>query len=196
MENLKGTARRALAQVGLRRGPHEILPTTGGRPGKYNPVDHEDDAGGGSDNGDDEHLLASSPSEERDDGSDLATMACEKAASSCGCACHLRQKPTPRSRARGLAWATAMTPARIHLFASLFWVLGVLLIIVAFRRQRDGSVPVGGTFGWCMWRRALSPSPFSNSSRLVADWWSPILFFSAGGRRWRGRVCGIHVSLL
>lgn len=150
MENLKGTARRALAQVGLRRGPHELLPTTGERPGRYGPVDREDDAGGNSDNGDNERLLVSSPSEERDDGSDLATMACEKAPSSCGCACHLRPRSTPRPRARGLARATTMTPARIHLFAGLFWVLGVLLIIVAFRGQRDGIVPVGGTFGWCM----------------------------------------------
>lgn len=157
MENLKGTARRALAQVGLRRGPHELLPTTGERPGRYNPVDRDDDDNddtrGNSDDGSDERLLASPPpSEERQDGSDPATTACEKTLGSrCGCACHVRPRPTPRlPRARrGVARAT-MTPARIHLFASLFWVLGVLLIVVAFRGQRDGSVPAGGTFGWCM----------------------------------------------
>lgn len=121
MDQLKGTARRVLAHCGLRRD-HELLPAGGGYPG-YSPVDRDD----AKDDG--ERLLASSSSP-----GESETTACDKApgGGSCGCACH---------RARSL------TSSRANLFAGLLWLLGVLLILAS---RRDGIVPAGGTFGWCM----------------------------------------------
>lgn len=83
----------------------------------------------GDDANDSERLLASSSS------SDL--MACEKTRGSCDCVCH--QAPPPRR----------FTKTRINLFASLFWLLGTLLIILAFRG--DSRMPANGIFGWCKW---------------------------------------------
>lgn len=124
MDKLKGFARRAVAQLGLQ---HVELPTTE-NPG-YSPVDRDEAK-------DSERLLASpSPSGESD------LTACEKNRASCDCVCHQKGRlllPPPPRR---------LMAARINLFASLFWLLGVLLIILAFRVDR--STPANGTFGWC-----------------------------------------------
>lgn len=143
MDKLKGAARRALAQIGLLQ--HVALPTTES-PGRYSRVDGDDAAK------DSERLLASSSSPSPSPSGESDLTACEKiraaaAAASCDCDCHHHhhhQKgwcPPGGARRR-------LTAARIHLFASLFWLLGVLLIILAFRGDRS-TTPANGTFGWC-----------------------------------------------
>lgn len=119
MDKLQGAARHAF---GLQQRTDE-LPTTS----SYNYVDRDESK-------DSERLLAS-PSPSPSGESELT--ACEKNRDACDCLCHQRQQPQRLTM-----------PAQIHLFASMFWLLGVLLIVLVFRRD-NSHMPANGTFGWC-----------------------------------------------
>lgn len=122
MNKLKGSVRRIF---GLQRTNDE-LPTTS----QYRPVDRDEPK-------DSERLLLTSPSPSASGESDLT--ACEKMCDACDCGCHHQRRPPQQQR---------LTPARINLCASLFWLLGALVIFLVFRRA-SSNMPANGTFGWC-----------------------------------------------
>lgn len=71
----------------------------------------------------------------------------------CDCVCHDHHYHTPSGRRRRREremWLRRVTPSRINFFASLFWVLGCVVIWLLFAGDRQ--TPAHGNFGWCKFR--------------------------------------------
>lgn len=147
MDKSVGAARRAWEQIGLQTG----------RGARGDSLDRDDVLR----RGDSERLL-SSPSPSGDSELTIAGGGgggVEKASReeddeiACACACHHHNDRktssffSRRGGGRREAWRQRLTPSRINLFASLFWVLGAALILLLFRGDR--STPAHGNFGWC-----------------------------------------------
>lgn len=140
MEKLGSTARRSLAQVGL----------------KTDAASHSSDSDDVLQQGDSERLL-SSPSSSCGD-SELTIAVGGRMGKggqrkgddeACDCVCHDHHYKTPSGRRRREreTWLRWFTPSRINFFASFFWVLGCVVILLLFGGDR--STPAHGNFGWC-----------------------------------------------
>lgn len=170
MDKLTTTARRALAQVGLQTSSPSSS-VSGARANHRSA----DEAG----QGDDSERLLSSPSPSGDSDLTIAGGEREGEEEkgrrgqqrgkedeeeqedevACDCVCHHHHK-TSRWPLRGRGrrrppplretWWQRLTPSRINLFASVFWVLGGVVILLSLGSGRgDKSTPAHGNFGWC-----------------------------------------------
>lgn len=143
MDTLAGTARRALAHVGLPAGRNTKDNSSANRDDNAQAGDSERLLSSPSPSGDSEVTIAAGGNG-REKGSQEEE---EEEVEVCDCCVGHDKIGSRRQRLRD-TWVRRLTSSRINLFASLFWFLGSLVLLLLFGGA-NRKTPANGNFGWC-----------------------------------------------